>query len=101
VEPENEQVPETLPPEVRMREELQLTVRVPGPEMDFEIDIDPANPLSDGGLPRLVAVTETPADFPALKVRLVVFVARANPLTLMAIVTEFLTSRPVALSALW
>lgn len=92
-------VPEVVPPADNNNRDLHVTVSVPGPLTTFEIVNSPANPFVAGGLPRLVAVTDSPADFPALKVRLVVFVARVNPLTLTVIVPEFWIGTPVALRA--
>lgn len=94
-------VPDTVPPAVNTKEDLQVTVSAPGPLTIFEIVTSPANPFVDGGLPRLMLVNSSPADLPALKVRLVAFVARVNPLTLTVIVPEFWAGRPVALRVAW
>lgn len=95
------QVPETVPPAVKVRGDLQVTLRDPGPLTVFEIATGPAKPFVAEGLPRLVVVSSSPADFPVLKVRLVVFVERVNPPTLTVIVPEFWIGMPVALSVAW
>ena len=94
-------VPETVPPAVNVRGDLQVTVSAPGPLTIFEIVTGPANPFVVEGLPRLVLVISSPADFPALKVRLVVFVERVNPPTLTVIVPEFWIGSPVELRVAW
>jgi hypothetical protein len=74
--PVKEQIPVTLPPGVNTTEDAQVTVNFPGPLTALEIATGPANPLLAGGLPKLVAKTETPRDFPAAKSRVVEFVER-------------------------
>lgn len=97
----NEQVPETVPLGVKVRGDLHVTVSFPGPVTLLVIDTDPAKPLVEAGLPRLVSVVEMPVDIPALKVRLVVFVASVKPLTLIVRTAEVFNGKPVALRLVW
>lgn len=97
----NEHVPEVVPPAVKVRGDLQVTVSFPEPDTVFETTTGPVNPLVVAGLPRLVTVVEIPADLPALKVRLVVFVANVKPLTLTVCMPEVLEGRLVAFSEAW
>lgn len=94
-------VPVIVPPAVKDRGDLHVTLRVPGPLTVFEIVTGPAKPFVVEGLPRLVAVTSSPEDFPALKVRLVVFVERVNPSTFTVNVPELWIGMPVALRVAW
>jgi len=54
-----------------------------GPVIVFVMANAPAKPLVAGGLPRLVQVSETRADAPELKLKLVELVTTLKPLTLI------------------
>jgi hypothetical protein len=96
VVPVNEQVP--VPGVVidTVTDDVQVTVSVPGPVTMSEIATEPAKPLPEGTLSRLVTVRETPAEPPGLKLTLDEFVAILNPSTWIVRVPPVLVVRPVA-----
>src|SRR5260370_35157888 len=89
--PENEQVPAAELPAVRVTGVKHVAASCPapvGPVMVLDIARAPAKPLVAGGLPRLVQVSETPADPPEAKDTLVELGTTLKPLTLIVGLVE-------------
>ena len=87
----NEQEPVTVPPAVRVTDEVQIAVSWPvpvGPVIVLESVTAPANPFVAAGLPKLTRVVVTLRVSPGLFVTVELFVEMLKPLTLIVITPE-------------
>ncbi len=89
--PVNEQDPVTVPPAVRVTDEVHVAVSWPvpvGPVIVVDNVTAPANPFVTAGLPKLTRVAVTLRVSPGLFVTVELFVEMLKPLTLIVMTPE-------------